>query len=159
MRTSELTELEAKTAWSAFAGLPEIEYPKKIPRAMGQLIRLYLLARGEGYPHEFWEIYRKRLGGKGSYAAVAKYFWYLQELGLIEFVRTEKGPCSPPTGVLPPAKIRPGARRIYRIAEGAGDDEGWFHPQRALAERRGWVIPSGAEWGKGSGKAAASRGD
>jgi len=146
VKASELTELEEKTAWSAFAGLPEVERPKKIPRAMGQLIRLYLQAKGEGHAHEFWEIYRKRLGGTGSYTTVAKYFWYLQELGLIEVVRTEMGPCSPPAGVLPPARIRPGAHRIYKIVEGSDDDDGWFHPQRTLAERRGWVVPSGAEW-------------
>jgi len=152
MKTSELTELEAKQVLSAFAETaPAVELPRKIP--LGQLIKYYLMAKGEGYAHEFWEIYRKRLGGKGSYTTVAKYFWYLQELGLIEFVRTETGPCSPLAGVLSPAGIRPGAHRIYRIMEGADDDDGWFHPQRALAERRGWIIPSGAEWRNRHGKA------
>ncbi len=92
---------------------PEITY-----RLTGMAIREFLLKVGEAYPYWFYRCFKK-VKPSTSYQSVARYFYILRRLGLIE-----------PTRVEPSRSRFP--RHYFRIVPGREDDPAWFHPQEVL---------------------------
>lgn len=84
----------------------------------GEAIREYLQTMDEGNPYGFYKLWRQ-VKKRTSYQSVRRYFWILEELGLIEFVRAE------------PSKA-PFRKRMYHIVSGMEDDPRWYHPQSEL---------------------------
>lgn len=110
-------------------------------------IRDHLLAVGEDYPGRVHHQLREELKEHGyhlpSYQNTRNYFNILLKLGLIEFVRTERGD---PSDVRLTEKSG-GAeisethnypwlkeRRFYRVIPGRKDDIAWQNPQQAVRE-------------------------
>lgn len=108
----------------------------------GEAIREYLLEVDEGYPYEFYKVYRQ-FKPSTSYQSVRRYFYILEEIGLIESARWEESR----------APIR---RHLYKI-RGDPEDPRWIrpqvelYPQSALGRRfkelkeegRAYEIPTG----------------
>lgn len=84
----------------------------------GEAIREYLLTIKEGYPYAFYKIWRQ-FKKKTSYDSIRRYFYILEEIGLIESIRFEKGKS-------------PFPKHYYRIVPGMEDDPRWMHPQSEL---------------------------
>ena len=89
--------------------------------SMGEAIREYLLTMGEGYAYGFWKIWR-HIKPRSNYASVHRYFWVLQEIGLILYVRSEPGE-------------NRFNRRLYSITEGMEASEFWRDPLSELYPR------------------------
>lgn len=92
--------------------------PEITVKLTGLAIREFLLAVGEGYPYWFYRCFKK-VKPTTSYQSVARYFYILRKLGLIEFVREE-----PSNSRFP--------RKYFRIVPGREDDPAWLHPQEEL---------------------------
>ena len=86
---------------------------------IGLMIKQYLLEKGEGNPYEFWRKYSPHT----SYQHVAKYFYMLKRLGLIEKIREE-----------PSSRSSTIPKSIYRIVPGMEEDPCWEYPQSCLYE-------------------------
>lgn len=92
-------------------------------------IRDHLLKVGQDYAYGMWSEWKSRVEEVGyttsTYQSFAKYIWILKELGLIRRVGKK------------PSEM--GLTRVYyRIVSGKEKDKAWDHPQRVLAEKRGW---------------------
>jgi len=92
------------------------------PIMIGPFIRDYLLEHGEAYPYEIYKaLQAEKEKPKGSYQNIRNYFFWLQELGLIRFVREE--PSRNP-------KFKP--KRYYALVKEKIDDLAWRNPRRHL---------------------------
>lgn len=81
-------------------------------------IKQYLLQNEFASPSDFYKVYRE-LKPTTSYESIAKYFYILRKLGLIEIDRYE------PSGRRIP-------KSIYKLIPELVDDPRWESPQRAL---------------------------
>ena len=84
----------------------------------GLAIREYLLQVGEGYPYEFYTIFRE-IKPTTSYDSVRRYFYILKEIGLITPTRKVKGRGNFPI-------------QLYMITPGMENDPRWAAPQSEL---------------------------
>jgi DNA-binding PadR family transcriptional regulator len=104
------------------------------PVLTGTFVRDYLLAHEKAYPYEVFKALRERLLEEGypkrgmmwgSYQNMRNYFYWLEKLGLIEFV--EETPGSNPLMK---------SRRLYRLTpKGLAlppESIEWTNPRRAL---------------------------
>lgn len=96
-------------------------------------IRRYLLEKGEAYIHETWMAFARALKEAGiewwgTYTSFRRYFYMLERLGLIWFVRSEPG--------LKP-ELQP--RRYYAVVPEFADlIEAWVRPQVVLYPETVW---------------------
>lgn len=107
-----------------------VEVPRKgvLPAfivSTGLFIRDHLLDVGEDYSQAIYRKLKKektKRGVKvGSYSSFRQYMWWLAQLKLIEFARSE----SSQNPILQD-------RRYYRIVPGAEDSPAWQNPRRYL---------------------------
>ena len=87
-------------------------------RLTGLAIREYLLTFGKGNPYDFYKRFRK-VKPTTSYSSIARYFYILRRLGLIEVVEEEPSRHGFP-------------KRYHRIVPGMEDDPRWVAPQEAI---------------------------
>jgi Cdc6-like AAA superfamily ATPase len=89
-------------------------------------IKSYLKEKGEAYVQEIWNAYRKHCLRNGyrppSRQSFGNYVWMLKKLGLIEFVREEKG-------------LKGTVRCYYKLNPSKIKDEAWNDPVKALGLR------------------------
>jgi Cdc6-like AAA superfamily ATPase len=89
-------------------------------------IREYLKEHKEAYIQQMWNEYRKHCLKNGykppSRQSFGNYVWMLRKLGLIEFVREEKG-------------LKKKIRHYYRLNPDKINDEAWNDPVKALGLR------------------------
>lgn len=84
----------------------------------GEAIREYLQVKEEGYPYEFYKIFRE-FKPTTSYASVRRYFYILEEIGLIMGTEWREGE-------------RGFKRHYYELVEAKAEDPAWWHPQQEL---------------------------
>jgi len=84
------------------------------------------LQKGEDYIQSMWRAYRRHCLKKGyrppSRQSFGNYIWMLKKLGLIEFVRAEKG-------------LKGTVRHYYRLNQARINDKAWKDPAKALGLR------------------------
>lgn len=84
----------------------------------GLYIREFLLTVGEAYPYWVYKCFKK-IKPSTSYQSIARYFWILRKIGVIEETRTEKS-------------MSRFDRKYFRIVPGMEDHPAWLHPQQYL---------------------------
>ncbi|MDI6886853.1 MAG: hypothetical protein QMD22_11055, partial [archaeon] len=116
------------------------------PPGTGEIIRDYLKGKGVGYPYDAWRYYKMCLrkiypelievpGDKktkkaevvyhtADYSSFYRYFYILEELGLIERVKSEYGRAKIP-------------RVYFKIVPEMKDSEAWYKPQVILYPQTG----------------------
>jgi len=89
-------------------------------------IRSYLKENVEAYIQQMWNAYRRFCLKNGyrppSRQSFGNYIWMLRKLGLIEFVREEKG-------------LKKTLRRYYKLNSNKINDRIWNNPARFLGLR------------------------